>query len=99
MKDYKDALKEKVPDAELVLFIDEVHTVVSVFGENSKIGGDLLKESLARAVKFVKVIAALTNDEYESYITQDKPLARRLKNVTINEVPQEEELKNLRIVR
>ena len=88
MKDYKDALKEKVPDAELVLFIDEVHTVVSVFGENSKIGGDLLKESLARADKFVKVIAATTNDEYESYIAQDKPLARRFKNVTINEVPQ-----------
>ena len=68
MKRYKDELIKVRPDAELVLFIDEVHTVISVFGEATKIGGDLLKDSLARAEEFVKVITATTPDEYNSYI-------------------------------
>lgn len=86
LKEYKDELLKVKPDAELVLFIDEVHKVVTVFGENTKIGGDLLKESLARAEEFVKVITATTPDEYNSYIAQDKPLARRFKNISFTEV-------------
>lgn len=86
MKRYKDELIKVRPDAELVLFIDEVHTVISVFGEATKIGGDLLKDSLARAEEFVKVITATTPDEYNSYIAQDKPLARRFKTIRLQEV-------------
>src|SRR5699024_6847659 len=61
-----------------------VHMVVSIFGKGSKLGGDLLKTSLARS--YVKVIAATTRAEYDAYIANDEPLARRFKNLSINEV-------------
>lgn len=86
MKQYKDKLQEVKPNADVVLFIDEIHKVISTFGESTKIGGDLLKESLARAEEYVKVITATTPEEYNSYIAQDKPLARRFKTVRIQEV-------------
>ena len=86
MKQYKDELLKQRPDAKLVLFIDEVHMVVSIFGHGSKIGGDLLKDSLARAEEFVDIITATTPDEFNSYIRQDKPLARRFKPLHLNEV-------------
>ncbi|HDF3191483.1 TPA: ATP-dependent Clp protease ATP-binding subunit [Staphylococcus aureus] len=84
LKEYQDILKENDPNTEVVLFIDEVHMVVSIFGKGSKLGGDLLKTSLARS--YVKVIAATTRIEYDSYIANDAPLARRFKNLAINEV-------------
>lgn len=86
LKRYKDELVKIKPDAELVLFIDEVHTVITIFGEATKIGGDLLKDSLARAEEFVKIITATTPEEYNSYIAQDKPLARRFKTIRLQEV-------------
>lgn len=86
MKQYKDKLREKNPNADVVLFIDEVHKIISTFGESTKIGGDLLKESLARAEEYVKVITATTPEEYNSYIAQDKPLKRRFKTVRLQEV-------------
>lgn len=84
LKNYQDKLQEEDPETEVVLFIDEVHMVVSIFGKGSKLGGDLLKTSLARS--YVKVIAATTRIEYDSYIANDAPLARRFKNLAINEV-------------
>lgn len=86
MKQYKDKLREKKPNADVVLFIDEVHKIISTFGESTKIGGDLLKESLARAEEYVKVITATTPEEYNSYIAQDKPLKRRFKTMRLQEV-------------
>lgn len=86
MKQYKDKLRETKPNSDVVIFIDEVHKVITTFGESTKIGGDLLKESLARAEEFVKVITATTPEEYNSYIAQDKPLARRFKTVRLQEV-------------
>lgn len=85
MKEYKDEALKLNPKAEIILFIDEVHMVVSVFGVGSKLGGDLLKESLAEAEKFVKVITATTHDEYQKYIANDKALSRRLNIITIDE--------------
>ncbi|HCX2884526.1 TPA: ATP-dependent Clp protease ATP-binding subunit [Staphylococcus aureus] len=84
LKKYQDLLQKENPNTEVVLFIDEVHMVVSIFGKGSKLGGDLLKTSLARS--YVKVIAATTRIEYDSYIASDAPLARRFKNLAINEV-------------
>lgn len=84
LKEYQDILRKQDPNTEVVLFIDEVHMVVSIFGKGSKLGGDLLKTSLARS--YVKVIAATTRIEYDSYIANDAPLARRFKNLAINEV-------------
>lgn len=96
MKEYKDEALKKNPDAKIFLFIDEVHMVISIFGENSKVGGDLLKESLARAEEFIGVITATTFDEYQSYIIHDKALSRRLNRISINETSPRLTLKILR---
>lgn len=86
LKAYENLLKKEDPRTEVVLFIDEVHMIISIFGKGSKIGGDLLKTSLAR--ESIKVIAATTRGEYDSYIANDAALARRFKNVQINELPK-----------
>lgn len=85
LKRYKEEALKVDPNAKIILFIDEVHTVISIFGENSKIGGDLLKESLAEAEKFIEVITATTSKEYRDYIAGDKALSRRLNRISINE--------------
>lgn len=71
----------------IVLFIDEVHMIVTIFGPGTKIGGDLLKAELARTP--IRVIAATTRREYDSTIAVDRPLAERFKNVEMNELPKE----------
>lgn len=96
MKEYKDEALKIKPDAKIFLFIDEVHMVVSIFGEQSKIGGDLLKESLARAEEFIGVITATTFDEYQSYLIHDKALSRRLNRISINETSPSLTLKILK---
>lgn len=85
LREYKTEALKVNPDALIVLFIDEVHTVISVFGEGTKLGGDLLKESLAEAEEFVKVIVATTDKEYQDYIADDFALDRRLNRVSIGE--------------
>lgn len=85
LQEYKSEALKINPNALIILFIDEVHTVISVFGEGSKLGGDLLKESLAEAEEFVKVIVATTADEYQKYLADDFALNRRLNRITINE--------------
>ena len=86
LKLYQDEMQKIHPNGEVILFIDEVHTIVTIFGVGTKIGGDLLKDSLARAEEFIKVIAATTNDEFDRYIASDKPLARRFKPISLQEV-------------
>ena len=58
-----------------ILFIDEIHTVISIFGPGSKIGGDLLKSSLTPAK--VCVVGATTRKEYDRSIALDDPLKER----------------------
>lgn len=69
----------------IILFIDEVHMLVTIFGEGTKIGGDVAKDSLARAP--IRVIGATTDREYDSTIAVDKPLAERFKIINIQEIP------------
>ena len=71
----------------IVLFIDEVHMIVTIFGPGTKIGGDLLKAELARTP--IRIIAATTRREYDSTIAVDRPLAERFKNVEMNELPKD----------
>lgn len=68
----------------IVLFIDEVHMLVTIFGPGTKIGGDVLKDVLARSP--LRVIAATTRAEYDSTIAVDKPLAERFKQIEISEL-------------
>lgn len=91
--EFQKTLRERNKDAFTVLFIDEIHTAVSTFGQ-SKIGGDILKEVLAKPP--IRVITATTDEEYEKYISTDNPFARRFKPITLNEIPSELTLNVLR---
>lgn len=68
----------------VVLFIDEVHMIVTIFGPGTKIGGDVIKDVLARSP--IRVIAATTRREYDSTIAVDKPLAERFKQIEMQEL-------------
>src|SRR5699024_8942181 len=69
----------------VVLFMDEVHMLVTMFGAGTKVGGDVMKDVLARAP--IRVIAATTRREYDSTIAVDKPLSERFKQIEMNELP------------
>lgn len=71
-------------EVKMLLFIDEVHMLVTIFGEGTKIGGDLAKDKLARAP--IRVIAATTSREYDSTIAVDEPFAERFKRIEIQEL-------------
>lgn len=75
----------------LVLFVDEVHMLVTIFGPGTKIGGDVIKDVLARSP--IRVIAATTRREYDSTIAVDKPLAERFKQIEMRELDSEIVLK------
>ncbi len=76
-------------DKKYILFIDEVHTMVSAGGAEGAIGaGDIFKPYLARGN--IKCIGATTNEEYDKYISKDKALARRFEIINIKEPTLEE---------
>lgn len=72
------------PNLRIVLFIDEVHMMVTIFGPGTKIGGDVMKDILARSL--VRVICATTRREYDSTIAVDQPFAQRFKQIEMNEL-------------
>lgn len=72
------------PNIRIVLFIDEVHMMVTIFGPGTKIGGDVMKDVLARSP--LRVICATTRREYDSTIAVDKPFAERFKQIEMNEL-------------
>lgn len=75
------------PDIKIVLFMDEVHMLVTIFGAGTKVGGDVVKDVLARAP--IRVIAATTRREYDSTLAVDKPLSERFKQIEMNELSHE----------
>lgn len=75
------------PKVALVLFIDEVHTLITIFGPGTKIGGDLVKAELARPS--VRVVVATTAKEYNSHIATDEPLQRRIRVIIMRELPRQ----------
>jgi len=81
----KAVLEEVTKSAgEIVLFIDEIHTVVGAGkGEGSMDAGNLLKPALARGE--LRCIGATTLDEYRQYIEKDPALERRFQQVLVRE--------------
>ena len=86
-------IKEAETDNDIILFIDEIHTIVGAGGAEGAIdASNIFKPALARGN--IKCIGATTLDEYKKYIEKDKALERRFKKVIIEE-PNYENVKNI----
>jgi ATP-dependent Clp protease ATP-binding subunit ClpC len=86
-------IKELESVDNLILFIDEIHTIVGAGGAEGAIdASNILKPALARGK--IKCIGATTNAEFKATIEKDKALERRFQKVYIKE-PNEEETKNI----
>ena len=85
-------------DGEIVLFIDELHTLVGAGKtEGAMDAGQLLKPALARGE--LRCIGATTLDEYRKYIEKDKALERRFQTVQVNEPSVEDTISILRGIK
>ncbi|MEF9949902.1 MAG: type VI secretion system ATPase TssH, partial [Mucinivorans sp.] len=81
----KGVVKEVIQaDGEILLFIDEIHTLVGAGGgEGAMDAANILKPALARGE--LRAIGATTLDEFQRYFEKDKALERRFQKVMINE--------------
>ena len=85
----KKVLKEIRTRGDIILFIDEIHTLVGAgAAEGSIDAAQMLKPMLARGE--LQTIGATTQDEYRKYIEKDAALERRFQPVTVNEPSVEE---------
>ena len=86
-------LKELEDNDDIILFIDEIHTIVGAGGAEGAIdASNIFKPALAR--NHMRLIGATTTTEYKKYIENDKALDRRLQKVYIDE-PSFDILKNI----
>lgn len=85
----QNIVKEASENQDIILFIDEIHTLVGTGGgESSLDAANILKPALARGD--IQVIGATTYAEYKKFIEKDGALERRFKPVRINEPSVEE---------
>ena len=85
----KKALKEVKKAGDVILFIDEIHTIVGAgSAEGAVDAANILKPLLARGE--IQLIGATTLKEYRKYIEKDAALERRFSPVTVNEPTEEE---------
>ena len=77
-------IKEVEQDGNIILFIDEIHTLVGAGGAEGAIdASNILKPALARGS--VNIIGATTTKEYKKYIREDKALSRRFRQILVEE--------------
>lgn len=82
-------------DGDIVLFIDEIHTLVGAGGgEGAMDAANILKPALARGE--LRAIGATTLDEYQKYLEKDKALERRFQKVTVDEPDTQDAISILR---
>ena len=85
-------------DGEIILFIDEIHTLVGAGGgEGAMDAANILKPALARGE--LRAIGATTLNEYQKYFEKDKALERRFQKVIIDEPSEEDAISILRGIK
>lgn len=85
----KKVMEEIINAKDIIIFIDELHTIVGAGGAEGAIdASNILKPALARGE--IKCIGATTIDEYRKYIEKDSALERRFQPVMIEEPSREE---------
>ena len=90
----KKVLKEVTEDGNIILFMDELHTIIGAGGAEGAIdASNIMKPSLARGE--IQLIGATTIAEYRKYIEKDAALERRFQPVTVEEPTEEEAVRIL----
>ncbi len=95
----KSVIKEvTTSDGDIVLFIDEIHTLVGAGGgQGAMDAANILKPALARGE--LRAIGATTLDEYQKYFEKDKALERRFQKVIVDEPDTESAISILRGIK
>jgi ATP-dependent Clp protease ATP-binding subunit ClpC len=94
----KNVLDEVKKDGNIILFIDELHTLIGAGGtEGTMDAANILKPALARGE--IHVIGATTLDEYKKHIEKDAALERRFQPVMVGEPTEEEAIEILKGLR
>ena len=94
----KGVLDEIVKDGDVILFIDELHTIVGAGGAEGAVdAANIIKPALGRGE--LRVIGATTLAEYRKYVEKDAALERRFQPVTVGEPTPEESVQILKGLR
>lgn len=90
----KKVINEVIDNGNVLLFIDEIHTIIGAGGAEGAIdASNILKPSLARGE--LQVIGATTREEYRKYIEKDAALERRFQPVVVEEPSESEAIQIL----
>lgn len=94
----KKAMEEIQKAGNVILFIDEIHTIIGAGAAEGAIdAANILKPALARGE--LQVIGATTLDEYRKHIEKDAALERRFQPITLDEPTEEESIQILKGIR
>ncbi len=94
----KKALVEVKADGNIILFVDEIHTIIGAGAAEGAIdASNILKPSLARGE--IQLIGATTLDEYRKYIEKDAAFERRFQPVKVEEPSEQSAIEMLRALR
>lgn len=94
----KRVINEVINDGNVLLFIDELHTIIGAGGAEGAIdASNILKPALARGE--MQIIGATTREEYRKYIEKDAALERRFQPVVVEEPNEEESIEILKGLR
>ena len=94
-KRIKKVIAEVIEAGNIILFLDEIHTLIGAGGSEGSIdASNILKPSLARGE--IQLIGATTHDEYRKYVTKDAALERRFQPI---DVPEPDEATAIEIIK